>query len=114
MNTRSILSVTSILIHSGLVIEIEAMCHMISKWKSAASGLESVTTPQPELSMRFSPNVLLSCLVAISLFGCAEQPQAKMEVKEAAKLPTKLSKKRAPKPRIEAAKRERALRPISD
>ena len=44
--------------------------------------------------MRFSPKVLPSCLVAISLFGCAEQPQAKIEVKEAAKLPTKPSKKR--------------------
>jgi len=102
------------LIHSGLVIEIEAMCRMSSKWKSAASGLESITTPQPELSMRFSPKVLSTCLVAISLFGCAEQPQPKIEVKEAAKLPTNPSKKRAPKPRIEAAKRETAIGPISD
>ena len=46
--------------------------------------------------MRFSLKVLPSCLVAISLFGCAEQPQAKIEVKEeAAKLPTKPSKNRA-------------------
>ena len=102
------------MIHSGLLIEIEAMCRMISKWKSAASGLESITTPQPELSMRFSPKVLPSCLVAILLFGCAEQPQAKIEVKEAAKLPTKPSKKRAPKPPIEAARKERAISPISD
>ena len=34
--------------------------------------------------MRFSLKVLPSCLVAISLFGCAEQPQGKIEVKEAA------------------------------
>jgi len=103
------------LIHSGLVIEIEAMCRMISKWKPAAGGLESISTSHPELLMRFSPKVLPSCLVAISLFGCAEQPQAKMEVKEeAAKLPTKPSEKRAPKPRIEAAKRGWAISPIPD
>jgi len=33
---------------------------------------------------------------------------------EAAKLPTKPSKKRAPKPPIEAARKERAISPISD
>jgi len=64
--------------------------------------------------MRFSLKVLPSCLVAISLFGCAEQPQAKIEVKEAAKLPTKPSKNRGPKPPIEASKRERTIGPISD
>ena len=102
------------MIHSGLGIEIEAICRMISKWNSAASGLESITTPQLELLMRFSPKVLPSCLVAISLFGCAEQPQAKIEVKQAPKLPTKPSKKRAPKPSLEAAKKERAIGPVSD
>ena len=64
--------------------------------------------------MRFSLKVLPSCLVAISLFGCAEQPQAKMEVTKAVKLPTEPSKKLRPKPPIEAAKRERAIGPISD
>ena len=64
--------------------------------------------------MRFSPKVLPSCLVAISLFGCAEQPQEKMEVTKAVKLPTKPSKKRAPKPPIEAARKERPIGPISD
>jgi len=71
------------------------------------SGLESITAPHPGLSMRFSLKVLPSCLVAISLFGCAEQPQGKIEVKKAAKLPTKPSKNRGLKPGIEAAMKGR-------
>jgi len=90
------------------------MCRMISKWDSAASGLESIYTPHPELSMRFSLKVLPSCLVAISLFGCAEQPQQKMEVKKAAQLPTTPSKKREPKPPLEASKKARSIGPVSD
>jgi len=64
--------------------------------------------------MRFSLKVLPSCLVAISLFGCSEQPQAKIEVTKAAKLPTKPSKNRGLKPGIEAAKKERTIGPVSD
>ena len=60
--------------------------------------------------MRFSLKVLPSCLVAISLFGCAEQPQGKIEVKKAAKLPTKPSENRGLKPGIEAAKKGRLTR----
>ena len=64
--------------------------------------------------MRFSLKVLPTCLVAIPLFGCAEQPQVKMEVTKAAKLPTKPSKNRGLKPGIEAAKKERTIGPVSD
>ncbi len=70
--------------------------------------------------MRFSVKVLPTCLVAMFLFGCAEQPQTKMdvkpnmEVKEAAKLPTKPGRKREPRVSIDSAKKEMLIRPTSD
>ena len=48
--------------------------------------------------MRFRLKILPPCVLAMFLVGCGEQPQPKMEVTQAAKLPAKPSKKREPRP----------------